>query len=71
MGKLADLLRWKKEVTLRDKNGKKLETVYLRVIGDNDMQEIYRSARITSADRRKNLRDPESEDYRDNVEPIS
>jgi len=67
MGQLVDLLRWKKEVLLKDISGNPLKSVYLRIIGDYDLQESYRLARIASSKKRALLRDTESDDYKDEV----
>lgn len=67
MGQLVDLLRWKKEITLKNMDGNPLRTVYLRIIGDYDLQESYRLARIASSKKRALLRDIESDDYKDEV----
>jgi hypothetical protein len=74
--KIADLLRWRTSVELKDENGKpildngKPVVVYLRVIGDQDLQDAYRIGRVHSSDKRKKLRDKESLEFKDQVEPI-
>lgn len=67
--KLADLLKYKKEVPIIVK-GKTLSTVWIRVVGDTDLQESYRLGRIASANRRKALLDTESITYKDELGPI-
>lgn len=71
MGKLSELLRWKREVKLMGPNGEVLETVYMRIIGDYDLQEAYRLARIASAAKRERLRDTDTEDFKDQVAPFN
>lgn len=68
--KLIDLLRWSKEIELKkddgtpvlDKHGESVK-VWLRVIGDQDLEDSYRAARAASARRRATLRDKNSDDY--------
>ena len=67
MGTLSNLMRWKSEYTLKSPDGKDLKKVYLRIIGDNDLQESYRLARIASAEKRDKLRDVDSNDFKDQV----
>jgi hypothetical protein len=73
MGSLSQLLRWRKEITIKDADGKDLlidgkpRKVYIRVIGDRDIQEAYRLARIASNNKRKALRDVDSLEYQDEV----
>lgn len=74
--KIVDLLRWRGSVELKDQydkpildNGKPV-TVYLRVVGDQDLQNAYKVARIHSAEKRKQLRDSTSLEFKDQVEPI-
>lgn len=78
MGKLVELLRWKRKIQLSDgkgsiirgKDGKPLN-LWLRVLGDEDQQQAYRLARVHSAMKRALLRDKESLDYKDEILPIS
>jgi hypothetical protein len=77
MGKLTDLLRWKRKVILVDSSGGTLKddkgnalVVWMRVLGDEDQQQAYRLARIRSAKKRELLRNPESVDYQDEILPI-
>lgn len=67
--KLADLLRYKKKVTIEIR-GKKLGVRWVRVIGDTDLSEAYRKARIASAKKRKELRDLNSDFYKDELSLI-
>lgn len=77
MGKLTQLLRWKRVITLNDENGKALRdgdgnpvTVWIRIIGDESLQTAYKLARIKSGKRRDSLRNQESMEYQDEVLPI-
>lgn len=74
--KISELLKWKTNVILLndgapilDDNGKPVE-VWLRVIGDDDLDKAHTIARIASATKRKELRDKTSKEYKDRVEPI-
>lgn len=74
--KIADLLKWRKSVILKDYDGnpildgKNPVEVWLRVIGDDDLDAAHRKARIASASKRKELRDNTSMAWKDRVEPI-
>ena len=72
--KLADLLRYKKEVKLTNQGEPILDdkgepvVAYVRIIGDHDLQEAYKAARVASAKARKALRDKRTIDYREKIE---
>jgi len=75
--KISELLKWKTNVILLDHKDnpilddkKKPIEVWLRVIGDDDLDESHRLARIASAKIRKELRTKDSQQYKDRVEPI-
>jgi len=75
--KIADLLKWRTSVILLDQNQKPIldeknqpVTVWLRVIGDDDLDKAHRAARLTSSTIRKELKDTKSALYRDRVAPI-
>lgn len=75
--KISQLLKWKTNVLLTDHQGnpilddkKKPVEVWLRVIGDDDLDASHKAARIASAAQRKVLRDRNSQEYKDRVEPI-
>lgn len=77
MGKLASLLRWKRKVELKGVDKKPLldeegnpVIVWVRLLGDFDLQEAYKLARVESSKIRELLRNPESVEYRDQVEPL-
>jgi hypothetical protein len=68
MASLVDLLRYKKELEINDPNtGKPIKKIWIRVLGDLDLQNSYKAARLASAAKREALRDPETEDYKDEV----
>jgi len=74
MGKLTNLLKYKKEIIVRDEKGSiardeegKPVMVYMRVIGDKDLEEAQTTGRIASAQRRAALFDTESQDHLINV----
>jgi hypothetical protein len=69
--KLADLLRWSKKIDIKDPNsGEVLESYYMRILGDQDIQDAFKIARIKSSEKRAALRNPETEDYKDIVAPL-
>lgn len=81
--KIADLLRWRDSVVLKNEEGQELNaegqpleegqeplTVYLRVIGDDDLGASYRIARIASQEKRRRLEDKESLDWKEATQPI-
>lgn len=67
--KLVDLLRYKREVELKHR-GKTLSKVWIRIIGDSDLQESIRLGRVASAAIRRTLKDPESLDYKAEILPV-
>lgn len=66
MGTLSELLRWKRSVTLAPDT-----TVWVRIVGDWDLQESYKLARIASAKKREALRNIDSTDFQDEVKAFS
>lgn len=75
--KIADLLRWKTTIDLKDELGTPIlddkgnpVTIYMRVVGDQDLQEAFKLARVRSADKRRQLRDETSVEFKDQVLPI-
>lgn len=74
MGKLSSLLKWKKSVVLRDEKGLVIKDdqgnpiiVFMRVIGDKDLEESSSKARFASATKRAALAHEDSEEYVSNV----
>lgn len=75
--KISQLLKWKTSVILLDKNSmpitddnKKPIEVWLRVIGDDDLDAAHRAARIKSAEIRKELRNRDSQQFKDRIAPV-
>lgn len=62
MGNLSKLFRWKRKVDIRD-GLKVLETVWVRLVGDNDYQEARTAALKRSKQLRAKLRDSNSDEY--------
>lgn len=79
MAKLSDLLKFKKEITIYDplkyetdgKTKVALKKVWIRILGDEDLKDAYQAARIASAEKRKNLRNPEHKEYKDEIAQLS
>jgi hypothetical protein len=68
MATLADLLQYKDSLDIEHpQTGKIVKTLWIRVLGDLDLGKAYKAARLASAAKREALRDPESEDYKDEV----
>lgn len=67
---ITDLLRYKEKVELTSPAGKKIGEVWVRVLGDYDLQLAYRLSRIASTKKRSLLRTPGSTDYMDEIQPI-
>ena len=68
MVSLSDLFLYKKEVEiLNPATSKPVKKVWVRVLGDYDLNQAYKASRIASANKRKALRDPESDDFKDEV----
>lgn len=70
MAGISDLLNWKREVTITKQDGGTLAKIWIRLIGDFDLQEAYRQSRIASSKKRAALRDPESFDYQDEIQTL-
>jgi hypothetical protein len=68
MASLSDLLAYKEEIEIiNPKTGKPVKKVWVRILGDYDLQRAYKSSRIASSKKRQALRDPNSDDYQDEV----
>jgi hypothetical protein len=75
--KIADLLRWRTSIILKDSKGESIlddeglpVEVWIRVVGDEDLQNSYKYGRAASAKKRRELRDTTSEEYLAAIEPI-
>lgn len=71
MVSLKDLLKFKSKVEIKGPDGSVLKVVWLKILGDEDLSNAYRLARIASSDKRKKLRNPETPEYKDEIEVIS
>lgn len=74
MGKLTNLLKWKKAIAIKDEKGLAARDedgnpviIYMRVIGDKDLEDASAKARFISALKRAVISDSTSEDYLSNV----
>jgi hypothetical protein len=67
--KLVDLLKYKKPLDITI-GGEVVAKKWVRIIGDSDLQEAYKLARIASAKIRKELKNPKSMEYQDHILPI-
>ena len=75
--KIADLLRWRTSITIKQENGEPFLnddnepiTLWLRIVGDEDLQDSYKVGRVASAKKRKEMRDITSDDYITAIEPM-
>jgi len=72
MASLADLLRYKKEISiLAPDTTRVVKKIWIRVLGDLDLTISYKAARLASSAKRAALRDIESDDYKDEVLGVS
>lgn len=71
LGKLTELLKYKAEVTLKDKNSEDLAKVWVRLLGDEDLKEAFKFSRIASNKKRVSLSNPESSDRQDTVAQLA
>lgn len=72
MAGLENLLKYKDKVSLRNpKTGKTIKTVWVRILGDDDLKEAFKYARIASAEKRAQLRDKDSDIYKDEISDLS
>lgn len=68
MAKLSDLFKYKKEIDIKDPDTDKvLQKIWVRVLGDDDLKEAYKYARIASSERRALLRDVNSSEHKDEI----
>lgn len=63
MVSILDLFKYKKPLDIKDDKGETTLTVWIRVLGDWDLDQSYRMGRIASAKVRKELRDTTSDEY--------
>jgi len=67
MVKLSELLKWKKKVEFDIPGSKEKKVVWVRVVGDHDLEEATSQARIVSRAWRDKLRNPETDEYKEFV----
>lgn len=60
---LEDLFKWNTSVDIKDKDGKVLLTLYLRLVGDVDYSQAQRYALLSSRKLRKELKNKDSIEY--------
>jgi hypothetical protein len=61
---LSKLFRWEGEVEIKDQKGDVATKVYMRIVGDKDLNQARVYALRQSADLRAKLRDKESDEYK-------
>ena len=72
MASLTDLFLYKKEIEIMNPATRKpVKKVWVRILGDFDLNRAYKEARIASATKRAALRNPDSADYKDEVLGVS
>lgn len=69
---IVDLLRYKKEVTLLDPRTREPigQKLWVRIMGDEDIKEAFKYARLKSSEMRKKLKDHNSIEYKLQVEDL-
>lgn len=68
MGSLSDLFKYKKEIEIKDPDTDEvIQKVWIRVLGDDDLKEAYKWARVASSQKRANLRDVNSIEHKDEI----
>lgn len=68
---IKELFTYKKEVILRDRNDKEVAKCWVRLLGESDLNRAFKMARIESTRKRASYRDTSTDDYKDEIEPIS
>lgn len=63
MAVLSDLFKWKKQVTIKQGGDKEDIIVWMRILGDYDLSESYKLARVESAKIRVKMKDVTSDEY--------
>lgn len=67
MASLKDLLKYKEKVEIKNQSGKTLKSVWIRLLGDEDLTRAYKLARVASTDKRAALTNPDTIDFKDEV----
>ena len=60
---LVDLFRWNTKVDIKNRDGKILTTLYIRLVGDVDYNQAQQFGLVASRKLRKRLRDKDSTDH--------
>lgn len=64
MASLSQLFRFKKQLSIKDPRTEEEKIkIWIRLLGDDDLKESYKVARLSSSKKREILRDTSSEDY--------
>lgn len=71
MASLKDLLKYKDKVEIKDQKEKIIATVWVKILGDEELNLAYKLSRVASTTKRARLNDVESLDYRDEIEVIA
>jgi len=61
--KIEELFRWTGEIEIKDNDDNIVETLYQRIIGDNDLDKTRIQALKASRELRKNLQDTQSDEF--------
>src|SRR4051812_34885934 len=67
---IKDLLRYKDSLDLKDRDDNVLQTVWVRLMTDENLNLAAKLSRIKSMEMRFKLRDTESIEYKDQIVPI-
>lgn len=70
MGILSDLFKWKRQIEIKGSDDSVQATVWIRILGDWDLSESYKAARVESAKMRVKIRDEQSDDYLNEVSAL-
>ncbi len=71
MAGLEDLLRYKQKVELKNpRTNKTVKTVWIRILGDEDLRDAFKFSRIMSSEKRAKLRDKDSDTYKDEIRTL-
>lgn len=67
---IKDLFTYKKEVVVENREGQKA-SIWVRLLGEFDLNESYKLSRIASTNKRVVLRNSESTEYADEIFPLA
>lgn len=68
---IKDLFTYKKEVSLKNREDEEVAKCYIRLLGEGDLNKAFKMARIESTRKRDAYRDHTTEDFKDEIAPIS